>query len=683
MGVIELFTGKKSDKHERPMSPKSIGANVPRSQSAAPGALLTNLESVPTVSINHINDAHLEPRTSTSIRPASLVRHGSGLSASHAKLNSINAYSSAKYADRVKPQSRSIADISDNASQAANITGASGTQNIFNGSKSMLAEVQQATNVDAFKGHSISISQSHAHIPHSKTYSVNMKSLTAAKADIEDESRDQLTELFSNAMIAEPPSVVLVTENSDEDSASIHSGIDTKSLSFPKSSSARNLSDFSKTSEHSNSLTARFLGLGKSKMASAGPIPSAPGSHFDLVSIDGPKNENNSQSPHSASTKRDLKNGLDKPSIGSVMALGGDKGNLLSPMAGSKGSSSAYDISSMNTMKQRTMTLDDYYIIRRVGKGGFATVFLVRLKGSTGRYYALKALKKSELVKMKQEKQIMNEKNILLQLKHGFLVELYTTFQNQSHLFMIMEFVAGGDLFTFLRKSKFFAEPHAKFYLSEVLIVLEYLHSKNIVYRDLKPENILLDSTGHLKLADFGFAKKLVTTTSSFCGTPDYIAIEIVDSKPYTFTVDWWSFGVLIFELLSGKTPFRADNTDGIYKNIQTGKIQWMPQITGCIKDLVGGLLDIDPRKRLGARGAAEIKASKWFADVNWERVLARNITPPLVPAYVSPETIEIEKVTKNQTGTDYKEALQAKDDKPINGKIGFGDPYNGIFKEF
>ncbi|EGF82479.1 hypothetical protein BATDEDRAFT_3752, partial [Batrachochytrium dendrobatidis JAM81] len=277
-------------------------------------------------------------------------------------------------------------------------------------------------------------------------------------------------------------------------------------------------------------------------------------------------------------------------------------------------------------------TLDDYYIIRRVGKGGFANVFLIRLKGSTGRYYALKAIKKSEVVRLKQDKQIMNEKNILLDLKHSLLVELYHTFQNPTHLFMVMEFVAGGDLFTFLRKSKMFPEPLAKFYICEVLIVLEYLHGKNVVYRDLKPENILLDSTGHIKLADFGFAKRLVTTTQSFCGTPDYIAAEIVAARSYTYTVDWWSFGVLVFELISGKTPFRSESSEGIYTNIQSGKIQWVPQVTGPIKDLVSGLLDQDPRRRLGARGAGEVKAMKWFADVQWDKFATRGITPPSIP---------------------------------------------------
>ncbi|KAJ3270928.1 camp-dependent protein kinase catalytic subunit [Terramyces sp. JEL0728] len=322
--------------------------------------------------------------------------------------------------------------------------------------------------------------------------------------------------------------------------------------------------------------------------------------------------------------------------------------------------SSAFDISSP-PLETRTKCLDDYYVIRRVGKGGFATVFLVRLKTSTGRYFALKVIKKQEVVRLKQERQIMNEKNILFELKHPLLVDLYHTFQSPSNLFMVMEFVAGGDLFTLLRRSKMFAEPQAKFYVVEVLA------------------NILLDSTGHIKLADFGFAKRLITTTSSFCGTPDYIAAEIVASKPYSFAVDWWSLGVLIFELISGKTPFRADDSEGIYQNIQSGKIQWTPQVTGPIKTVCAGLLEVDPRRRLGAHGAGDIKKQEWFHEIPWEKIGHRGFNPPVIPAYASPETLEMEKVTKG-VQTDYKDIL-GDTHHTTNGK--WGDPFDGVFKGF
>ena len=187
----------------------------------------------------------------------------------------------------------------------------------------------------------------------------------------------------------------------------------------------------------------------------------------------------------------------------------------------------------------------------------------------------------------------------------------------------------------------------------------------------------MLDSTGHIKLADFGFAKRLTTTTNSFCGTPDYIAAEIVASKPYSFPVDWWSLGVLVFELTSGKTPFRAEDSEGIYTNIQVGKVQWVPEVTGPIKDLCEGLLETEPKKRLGYRGAEEIKKSLWFSDVAWEKIGHRGVNPPVVPLSSTPETLEMEKLTKGGT-TDYRDILG---DSLPNDK--FTDPYDGAFKGF
>lgn len=182
----------------------------------------------------------------------------------------------------------------------------------------------------------------------------------------------------------------------------------------------------------------------------------------------------------------------------------------------------------------------------------------------------------------------------------------------------------------------------------------------------------MLDSTGNIKLADFGFAKKLATTTLSFCGTPDYIAAEIVAAKPYTFAVDWWSLGVLVFELVSGKTPFRADNSEGIYTNIRNGKIQWVTQTTETIKELCSGLLDPDSKSRLGARGAQEIKNAKWFSDVNWEKLANRHVQPPIVPSFSTPESLEMEKVTKGGI-SDYSDILTDKsaDKKSLEEKFG------------
>lgn len=187
----------------------------------------------------------------------------------------------------------------------------------------------------------------------------------------------------------------------------------------------------------------------------------------------------------------------------------------------------------------------------------------------------------------------------------------------------------------------------------------------------------MLDSTGHIKLADFGFAKRLTSSTASFCGTPDYIAYEIVMNRSYAFAVDWWSLGVLVFELNSGKTPFRADDSEGIYTNIQKGNIQYLPEISGRIRELVSGLLEVDPKKRLGYNGAQEIKKSSWFNGIEWDSIGHLGVRPPVVPAYAAPEALEMEKVARG-VKSDYSDILG---DSEADTK--FGNNYNGAFKGF
>ncbi|KAJ3122541.1 camp-dependent protein kinase catalytic subunit [Nowakowskiella sp. JEL0407] len=354
------------------------------------------------------------------------------------------------------------------------------------------------------------------------------------------------------------------------------------------------------------------------------------------------------------------------------------------------GTMSAYEICKPNLA--RDFTLDDFTLIKRAGKGGFATVFLIRLRTSGGRYFALKAIKKADVVKVKQEKQVMNEKNILKEIKFPFIVELYSTFQDSYHLYMVMEYVAGGDLFSYLRKVKRFSEEDGRFYVCEVLVALAYLHSENVIYRDLKPENILLDTTGHIKVADFGFAKRITNTTTSFCGTPDYIAVELVLSRPYTKSVDWWSLGVLVFELISGKTPFGDETSERVYENIATGKIKWNPYIKGYCKVLIKSLLEPDSKDRLGhpnRGGAEEIKNHAWFKPISWSKVEARQTIPPYIPACDPPEVIERERAAAvARAVSEHKEnavedlAEQLKNPKGQPWTTG-GDPFHELFKDF
>ena len=210
-----------------------------------------------------------------------------------------------------------------------------------------------------------------------------------------------------------------------------------------------------------------------------------------------------------------------------------------------------------NTLKPTTgkYKLVDFSIQRTLGTGSFGRVHLVQSRHNQ-RFYAIKVLKKAQVVKMKQIEHTNDERTMLQRVKHPFLVNLWGTFQDSKNLYMVMDFIEGGELFSLLRKSQRFPNPVAKFYAAEVTLALDYLHSLDIIYRDLKPENLLLDRHGHIKITDFGFAKRCPDITWTLCGTPDYLAPEVVASKGYNKSVDWWSLGILTFEMLAGYPPF-------------------------------------------------------------------------------------------------------------------------------
>ena len=209
--------------------------------------------------------------------------------------------------------------------------------------------------------------------------------------------------------------------------------------------------------------------------------------------------------------------------------------------------------------RSRKVILHDFEVMRTLGTGSFGRVHLVKVK-STGKYLAMKVLKKVEVVKHKQVEHTLNEKNILEAIYHPFLVNLYACFQDFGNLYVIMEYICGGELFSYLRKSQRFPNQVARFYAGEVLLAFEYMHSKDIIYRDLKPENLLIDKNGNIKITDFGFAKVVPDVTWTLCGTPDYLAPEIIQSRGYGKAVDWYALGVLIFEMLAGYPPYLQIN---------------------------------------------------------------------------------------------------------------------------
>ena len=278
-------------------------------------------------------------------------------------------------------------------------------------------------------------------------------------------------------------------------------------------------------------------------------------------------------------------------------------------------------------------TLDDFKILQTLGTGSFGRVHLVR-SNHNGRFYALKVLKKRIIVKLKQVEHTNDERLMLSVVSHPFLIRMWGTFQDSRQVFMVMDFIEGGELFSLLRKSQRFPNPVAKFYAAEVCLALEYLHSKDIIYRDLKPENILLDKNGHIKMTDFGFAKYVPDVTYTLCGTPDYIAPEVVGTKPYNKSVDWWSFGILIYEMLAGHTPFYDSNAMKTYENILNAKLRFPQFFNEDVKDLLMGLINRDLSQRLGnlQNGTEDVKNHRWFSEVVWEKLLTRNIETPYEP---------------------------------------------------
>lgn len=279
-------------------------------------------------------------------------------------------------------------------------------------------------------------------------------------------------------------------------------------------------------------------------------------------------------------------------------------------------------------------SLEDFVLQRTLGTGSFGRVHLVQ-STHNHRFYAVKVLKKTQVVKMKQVEHTNDERKMLQRVKHPFLITLWGTFQDSKHLYMVMDFVEGGELFSLLRKSQRFPNPVAKFYAAEVTLALEYLHAHHIIYRDLKPENLLLDRHGHLKITDFGFAKEVPDITWTLCGTPDYLAPEVVSSKGYNKSVDWWSLGILIFEMLCGFTPFWDSGSPvKIYENIVRGKIKYPHYMHHDVVDLLSQLITPDLTKRLGNLhgGPEDVKRHSWFAEVPWDRLLKKDIDAPYVP---------------------------------------------------
>jgi len=286
-------------------------------------------------------------------------------------------------------------------------------------------------------------------------------------------------------------------------------------------------------------------------------------------------------------------------------------------------------------MVTNQVTIDDFELLKVIGKGTYGKVFLVRKK-DTNEFMAMKTLKKSILSQKNQVEHTRAERNILARIRHPFVVKLHYAFHNQKKLYFILEYCQGGELFFHLSKARLFDENRAKFYAACIVLALEELHKHGVVYRDLKPENVLIDSSGYAKLTDFGLSKENITDNASartFCGTPEYLAPEVVQKKGHGRAVDWWSLGCIIFEMLTGLPPFYVENKCEVYRKVVCEDAKYPEDLTPTTLHLLRSLLKKDPYQRLGSEGGAEeVKAHIWFCDINWEALYNRQVTPPFVP---------------------------------------------------
>ncbi|XP_013404642.1 serine/threonine-protein kinase Sgk1 [Lingula anatina] len=278
----------------------------------------------------------------------------------------------------------------------------------------------------------------------------------------------------------------------------------------------------------------------------------------------------------------------------------------------------------------------DFEFLKVIGKGSFGKVLLAKHK-TESTIFAVKVLQKQAIMKRNEVKHIMAERNVLLKnIKHPFLVGLHYSFQTPDKLYFVLDYVNGGELFFHLQKERYFAEPRAKFYAAEMASAIGYLHSLNIIYRDLKPENILLDSQGHVVLTDFGLCKEGIEeygTTSTFCGTPEYLAPEVLRKQPYDKTVDWWCLGAVLYEMMYGLPPFYSRDTAEMYDNILYKPLRLRTNVSFQARQILEGLLQKDKSIRLGCRqDFQEIKFHEFFASINWAKLDSRGITPPYNP---------------------------------------------------
>lgn len=285
-------------------------------------------------------------------------------------------------------------------------------------------------------------------------------------------------------------------------------------------------------------------------------------------------------------------------------------------------------------------SLNDFQMLKVLGKGSYGKVVLVKRIGKVaddGKVYAMKMLRKEHVVRRNQVEHTKTERRVLEAISHPFIVKLHFAFQSPKKLHLVLEYCAGGELFYHLSRAGKFSEGRCRFYASEICLAIAYLHKLHIVYRDLKPENLLLDSKGHVKITDFGLSKQGIEdniSANTMCGTPEYLAPEILSKIGHGKAVDWYSLGAIMYEMLTGLPPFYTRNREQLFERIKRGGLQYPPYLTTLTISLLRSLMLRDPNRRLGGGPAdgEEVKAHEFFSSVDWLAIFECRMRPPFTP---------------------------------------------------
>lgn len=286
-----------------------------------------------------------------------------------------------------------------------------------------------------------------------------------------------------------------------------------------------------------------------------------------------------------------------------------------------------------------TAKLSDFEIIRTIGVGAFGRVLCVK-NAKNKKFYALKVLRKEKIVRLEQIQRVHYEKRILQSVVSPFLVDLRFVFKSNSHLFLVMPMIRGGEIYSYLKTLRRFSEHQTQFYTGQIILAFQYLHGLNVVYRDLKPENVLLECDGYVKIIDYGFAKRLEgDTTTSFVGTPEYMAPEMLIRtrrvQGYGCSVDWWTLGIFVYECLSGETPFAGASLLQLFDSIVKKRYKPAVAFGEHAANLIDGLLQIEATERVGCKGTGseEVQNHPFYSNLNWQALYEKKLPPDFVPS--------------------------------------------------